>query len=176
MHPNMYPSKVIAGLFAGFLSVFVDNLLPLVIMVFIFEAVDFITGVIKSATVAHRKKEKFAFESIKAWRTIYKVVFILIGIVLAEMLDQALVVESRLRFANYFATFVCGVEFWSFLENAAVISNHPVFRWLRKFMKFKVEDQLGMTFDEAQGKKPRRPRPHKTNDYNETDYNNEEFD
>lgn len=47
------------------------------------------------------------------------------------------------------AAFCCGVEFWSFLENAAVISEHPVFRWLRKFMKIKVEDQIGMTFEEA---------------------------
>lgn len=128
-------------------------------MVFVFEAVDFVTGVIKSAVVARHKKEKFAFESVKAWRTIYKFVFILVGIVLAEMLDRTLAVEGRLRFANYFTTFCCGVEFWSFLENAAVISDHPVFKWLRKFMRFKVEDELGMTFDEAEGKRPRRPRP-----------------
>ena len=149
MHLNMYPAKVLAGLITGFLGVFIDNLLPLVVMVFVFEIVDFVTGVIKSATVAHRKKEKFAFESIKAWRTIYKVVFILIGIVLAEMLDQTIAEETRLRFANWFTAFCCGVEFWSFLENAAVISDHPLFRWLRKFMRLKVEDQLGMTFEDA---------------------------
>ena len=172
MHLNIYPTKIIVGIVAGFLAVFETNLMPLVVMVFVFEAVDFITGVIKSAVVAKRKKEKFAFESIKAWRTIYKVVFILIGIALAEMLDQALVIDGRLRFANYFAVFCCAVEFWSFLENAAVISNHPLFKWLRRFMKFKVEDELGMTFDEAQGKKPRRSRPRK-NEYNDID--NEEF-
>ena len=158
MHLNIYPAKIIVGIIAGFLAVFVDTLMPLVVMVFVFELIDFITGVIKSAVIAKRKREKFAFESVKAWRTIYKIVFVLIGIILAEMLDQALGLETRLRFANYFTVFCCAVEFWSFLENAAVISNHPVFRWLRKFMKFKVEDELGMTFDEAQGKKPKRPR------------------
>lgn len=147
---NFYPSKLFAGIVAGFLSVFVQNLLPLFIAVTVFEMVDFVTGVIKSGVVAKRSGEKFAFESVKAWRTIYKFVFILIGIVLAEMLDQIVANETRLRFANYFTAFCCGVEFWSFLENAAVISDHPIFRWLRKFMKFKVEDQIGMTFEDAQ--------------------------
>lgn len=146
---TLYPAKILAGILAGFLSVFVDNILPLFITVIIFELVDFVTGVIKSAVIAKRTKQRFAFESVKAWRTIYKFVFILIGIVLAEMLDKTIAVETRLRFANYFTAFCCGVEFWSFLENAAVISDHPLFRWLRQFMKFKVEDQIGMTFEDA---------------------------
>lgn len=146
---TLYPAKILAGILAGFLSVFVQNLLPLFVTVTVFELVDFITGVIKSAVVAKRTKQRFAFESVKAWRTIYKFVFILVGIVLAEMLDQTIAAETRLRFANYFTAFCCGVEFWSFLENAAVISDHPVFRWLRKYMRFKVEDQIGMSFEEA---------------------------
>lgn len=149
-HLNLYWEKFAAGLFAGFVGLLVNDLLPLFIDVTVFVAVDFITGVLKSAVVAKRTKQKFAFESIKAWRTIYKYVFILIGIVLAEMLDQTVANESRLRFAKYFTAFCCGVEFWSFLENAAVISDHPLFRWLRRFMKFKLEDEIGMTFEDAQ--------------------------
>lgn len=146
---TLYPAKILAGILAGFLSVCVDNIFPLFLMVTVFEFVDFVTGVIKSVVVAKRSKKRFAFESIKAWRTIYKYVFILVGIVLAEMLDLTIANETRLRFANYFTAFCCGVEFWSFLENAAVISDHPLFRWLRRFMKFKVEDQIGMTFEDA---------------------------
>lgn len=144
---NLYPAKIFAGLVAGFMAAFVQNLLPLFAAVTVFEAVDFVTGCIKSGVVAHRNHEKFAFESVKAWRTIYKFVFILIGIILAEMLDGIIAEETRLRFANYFTAFCCGVEFWSFLENAAVISDHPIFRWLRQFMKIKVEDQTGIDFD-----------------------------
>ena len=44
-----------------------------------------------------------------------------------EMLD-AVLGPHDLRLANYFTAFCCGVEFWSFLENAAVISNHPCFQ------------------------------------------------
>lgn len=144
---NLYPAKMVAGFVAGFIAVFVQNLLPLFVAVTVFEAVDFVTGCIKSGVVAHRNHEKFAFESVKAWRTIYKFVFILVGVVLAEMLDAIIAEGMRLRFANYFTAFCCGVEFWSFLENAAVISDHPIFRWLRQFMKIKVEDQTGIDFD-----------------------------
>lgn len=143
----MYPAKILVGILAGFVTVFIDNLLPLFIVASVFELVDFVTGCIKSAVVAKRKKEKFAFESVKAWRTVYKYVFLLIGIVLAELLDQTIANEGRLRFANYFTGFACGVEFWSFLENAAVISDHPIFRFLRKFMKLKVEETTGLTID-----------------------------
>lgn len=144
---NLYPAKIMAGLVAGFMAAFIQNLLPLFVAVTVFEAVDFVTGCIKSGVIAHRNHEKFAFESVKAWRTIYKFVFILIGVILAEMLDAIIAENTRLRFANYFTAFCCGVEFWSFLENAAVISDHPIFRWLRQFMKIKVEDQTGIDFD-----------------------------
>ena len=150
LHFNLYPNKMFAGFFASLAAVFCDNLFPLVMTVFAFELMDFSTGVIKSAVLAKRAGRRFAFESVKAWRTIYKVVFILIGICLAEMLDQTIAEETRLRLANWFTAFCCGIEFWSFLENAAVISDHPLFRWLRKFMKTKVEETTGIDFDETQ--------------------------
>lgn len=139
---NVYTEKIGAGILASALSVFVHDLAFLVFSVFIFETVDFLTGVLKSYVLAKRKKKRFAFESIKAWRTIYKLIFILVGIVMAYMLDIIISHEHNLRLANYFTAFCCGVEFWSFLENAAAISNHPLFKWLKKFMKTKVEDQI----------------------------------
>lgn len=138
---NIYSEKIGVGLVASLTAYFVHSILPLIVCVIVFECFDFVTGVWKSAVVSKRKGERFAFESVKAWRTIYKIVFILAGIILAEMLD-AVVTEYHLRLANYFTAFCCGVEFWSFLENAAVISNHPVFRWLKKYMKEKVEDKI----------------------------------
>ena len=151
MQFNMYPTKTLAGIVAGFVGVMSDNLLPLFIAVVVFEVMDFVTGVIKSGVVSKRNGGKFAFESIKAWRTIYKFVFILVGIVLAELLDQTFGNESRLKLANYFTAFCCGVEFWSFLENAAVISDYPIFRMLKKVMREKVEDQIKTTFEDEAG-------------------------
>lgn len=150
---NMYPAKTLAGLVAGFLGVLTENLLPLFVAVIVFEVMDFVTGCIKSAVVSKHKGERFAFESIKAWRTIYKFVFILVGIVLAELLDQTFGNDGRLKLANYFTAFCCGVEFWSFLENAAVICDHPIFRMLKKVMREKTEDAIGVTFDDEEAKK-----------------------
>ena len=65
-HLTIYPAKILAGILAGFLSLFVENLLPLFITVTVFELVDIVTGVIKSAVVAKRTKQLFAFESVKA--------------------------------------------------------------------------------------------------------------
>lgn len=139
---------MLAGIVAGFVGVMFDNLLPLFIAVVVFEVTDFVTGVIKSGVVSKRKGGRFAFESVKAWRTIYKFVLILIGIVLAELLDQTFGNDGRLKLANYFTAFCCGVEFWSFLENAAVICDHPIFRMLKKVMREKVEDQINATFED----------------------------
>ena len=145
---NMYPAKMLAGIVAGFVGVMYDNLLPLFNAVIVFEVTDFVTGVIKSGVVSKRKGGRFAFESVKAWRTIYKFVLILIGIVLAELLDQTFGNNGRLKLANYFTAFCCGVEFWSFLESAAVICDHPIFRMLKKVMREKVEDQINTTFED----------------------------
>ena len=139
---------MLAGIVAGFVGVMFDNLLPLFIAVVVFEVTDFVTGVIKSGVVSKRKGGRFAFESVKAWRTIYKFVLILIGIVLAELLDQTFGNDGRLKLANYFTAFCCGVEFWSFLENAAVICDHPIFRMLKKVMREKVEDEINATFED----------------------------
>lgn len=148
VHLNIYPAKIMAGAISGIMAVFVRDLLPLFVSVIIFELVDFVTGCIKSYVLAKRRKERFAFESVKAWRTIYKFVFILVGVALAELLDYTISPDTHLRLANYFTAFCCGVEFWSFLENAAIISDHPIFRWLRKYMKVKIEDQIGAPLPE----------------------------
>ncbi len=145
---SMTNGQTFAGILAALLSYFVHNILPLVVCMMIFEAIDFVTGVWKSAIVAKRNGKQFAFESVKAWRTIYKIVFILAGIIMSEMLD-VVVAEHDLRLANYFTAFCCGVEFWSFLENAAVISDHPIFRWLRKFMKERMKDNID--YDKYEG-------------------------
>lgn len=143
---NMYPEKVFSGLIAGIGAVFFQNLLPLFMCVLVFEVIDFVTGCLKSYVLSHRSKKNFAFESVKAWRTIYKLVFIFLGTVLAEMLDYV-ISDNRLRLSNYFVGFCCGVEFWSFLENAAVISEHRVFIWLKQFMKVKVDEALDTDID-----------------------------
>lgn len=140
---TMSPERIISGTIATMLSSLFESLMPLFVTVLIFEVIDFGTGVWKSVVVARRKKAKFAFESVKAWRTIYKVVFIFIGIYLSALLSDTILPNGHeMQLAKYFTGFACGVEFWSFLENAAEISNHKVFRLLKKVMKNKVDNAL----------------------------------
>lgn len=114
----------------------------LIICAVIFIAIDFITGVAASYKKAKRAASPWAFESEKAWNTVTKLAFVMAGIVLAWLIDYCILDFMNLRLAKIFTGFVCGVEFWSYLENAAEISQHPVFRKLGKVMKKQIEEKL----------------------------------
>lgn len=101
------------------------------------------TGVVASYKRDTRRGELWAFESEKAWTTIVKLFFVLAGIVLAWLIDAYILLFMTLNLANLFTGFVCGVEFWSYLENASEISNHPIFRWLKIYMKTQLDKKLG---------------------------------
>lgn len=131
-----------AGAFAGALSFFAP-IRGLIICAVVFIAIDFVTGV-----AAHRKRTlalgaAWGFESEKAWNTVVKLACVMAGIVLAWLIDTCILDFMNLRLANLFTGFVCGVEFWSYLENAAEISEHPAFRKLKRFMKSKLDKELG---------------------------------
>ena len=48
----------------------------------------------------------------------------------------------QLNVAKLLTGVTCGVELWSFLENAAQLSDAPLFRWLRRYVKRRVASQL----------------------------------
>lgn len=122
---------------------------------FIFVAIDFVTGVWASYVRYKRAglRDKWGFESSKAWNTVFKLLFIMCGIYLAWRIDTDILHFLNLRLANIFTGFVCGVEFWSYLENAAEISQHPIFRALKKVIKEKVDKELGFDTDITQHEK-----------------------
>ena len=115
---------------------------PLVCCALAFVCVDFATGVAASYKRAGRMKRPWAFESDKAWRTVYKLVFVTVGIAMTWLIDTCILPFAGLRLANLFTGFVCGVELWSYLENAAEISEHPLFRKLKKYMKPEIDRKL----------------------------------
>ena len=106
--------------------------------VFIFIGIDFIVGCIASYKRAKIRKTRWFFESAKAWNTIYKLAFSLIAVFLSHYLDTKIFDFVDLKLPNMVAGFVCGTEFWSFLENAGDISEHPVFKAIRKITKRKI--------------------------------------
>lgn len=119
---------------------------PLAIVLILFIAIDFITGLMASW---HRGE---GFCSKKMWRTIYKTAFALTGIVMAHLLDEIVLlpaIGSPLYLSRYFTAFVCGTEFWSFLENASELSQHPIFEIVRKLMNNRIKKATGEDIDKT---------------------------
>lgn len=116
----------------------------LIVCAGIFVVIDFMTGVAASYKKARRSDVAWAFESEKAWNTVTKLAFVMAGIVLAWLIDACILDFMNLRLANIFTGFVCGVEFWSYLENAAEISQHPIFRKLGGIVKKHIDESVDM--------------------------------
>ena len=139
------PIKWLSGVLSVPLGLLIP-LRPLLIVLTAFIAVDFITGLLASWSRGE------GFCSKKMWRTIYKCAFAFTGVVMMHLLDAVVLLPTRtepLHLANYFTAFVCGTEFWSFLENGSALSNHPIFRIVRRLMNNKFKEATGEDLDEA---------------------------
>lgn len=115
---------------------------PLIATALVFIAIDFVTGIMASRAVARREGREWWIESRKAWRTIYKAGFTAVAIIMMWLIDHVLLGFLNLNLANLFTGFVCGVELWSFLENATTISSSPLFSWLGKWVKRRVTKEV----------------------------------
>lgn len=105
-------------------------------------AADFAAGVAASRAEARKAGRRWYFESCEAWRTLRKLALASTAIVMAGSLDGCLEGVVRLDLARIFAGFACGVELWSFLENAATISDAPLFRVLRRYARRRIAKEV----------------------------------
>lgn len=135
--------KFVSGAMAGILALFAP-VAPLVICAFVFIAIDFLSGVAADRSATLRRHEKWYFESRKAWRTILKLLCSVTAIVMAWMMDRYILGALSLHLARLFAGFICGVELWSFLENAAQLSEAPIFLKIRQIAKRHLEQRLNV--------------------------------
>lgn len=115
---------------------------PLIATALVFITIDFITGIMASRAVARREGREWWIESRKAWRTVYKAGFTAVAIIMMWLIDHVLLDFMNLNLANMFTGFVCGVELWSFLENASTISDSPLFSWLGRWVKRRVTREV----------------------------------
>lgn len=132
-----YFSAVVASLCGLFCPI-----APLIAIATLFITIDFVTGIIASRAVAKREGREWWFESRKAWRTILKAGFVAIAIVMMWIMDNHVLEFMHLNMAKLFTSFVCGVELWSFLENASAISCSPLFQWMSRWVKHRVEREV----------------------------------
>ena len=133
--------KYLCGAVTGLLGLFAP-VQGLILCAVAFVAIDFATGVVASRVRARRAGSEWRFSSRRAWNTVLKLVFVMAGIVLAWMLESVVLTFVELNLAKIFTGFVCGVEFWSYLENAADISGQPLFTALKRLLKKRVDDSL----------------------------------
>ena len=134
--------KIVNGLILGFAALF-SPIQSVVICAMVFIAIDFVTGVLASHCEAKRKGEMWFFSSHEAWRTIRKAGFVLLTITMSWLIESCILNFVTLNLTRIIAGAICGVEMWSFLENASVLSDARIFEWLRNYVKRKVEKEIG---------------------------------
>ena len=121
---------------------------PAVLCALTFVCIDFVTGVLASRCEAKRRGEKWYFSSHEAWRTIRKAGFVLLTIAMSWLIEYCILDFITLNITRIVAGAICGVEMWSFLENASVLSDTKLFEWLRTYVKRKVEKEIGKYDDD----------------------------
>ena len=115
---------------------------PLVCCAVLFIAIDFVTGVLADRRAAQAEGRKWYFESGEAWRTVRKAGFVIIAIAMSWLLESCVLDFMDLHLTRMFTGFVCGVEMWSFLENAAQLSDAMLFGWLRCYVHRRIKNEL----------------------------------
>ena len=121
---------------------------PLILCALSFILIDFVTGVIASRCEAKQRGEQWYFSSHEAWRTIRKAGFVLLTISMSWLIEWCILDFMTLNLTRILTGAICGVEMWSFLENASVLSDAKLFEWLRNYVKRKVEKEIGKYEDE----------------------------
>ena len=146
--------RFVSGIAAGIAALFAP-IGPLVVITGLFIGVDFISGVFADRAAARRNGRVWYFESCKAWRTVLKMALVITAIAMAWLMEHCILDFMHLNMAKIFAGFTCGVEFWSFLENAAQLSDAALFRWLRRYAKRRMETGLNHLKDDSHGTRSR---------------------
>lgn len=134
--------KYISGAVAALVALLCP-ITPLIVTASVFIAIDFVTGIYASYVSAKKEGREWRIESRKAWRTVNKLCFVVTGIVMTWLIDSLVLEFMELHLANIFTGFVCGVELWSFFENATVISQSSLFEWLGRWIKRRIRREVG---------------------------------
>ena len=119
--------KIVSGVVAGCAGLLAPAV-PLMIAALTFMVIDFLTGVLADRRIARSEGRVWHFESRRAWRSVRKVSLVMVGIVMASALDGLLGGVLPVELAKLYTGFVCGVEFWSYLENATTLTGENRFR------------------------------------------------
>lgn len=140
--------KWIMAVVGSLLSLFAP-MTPLVLCALAFVMIDFVMGILAGRKRAARQHKDWYFSSDKAWKTVIKLTCIVVGIGMCHLIDTQIIDFMNLHLAKLFTGMVCGIEMWSYLENAMEISDATVFRSLQKYVGKKMKDEVGIDIENA---------------------------
>lgn len=130
------------GLLLGVAALFTP-IKSVILCALLFIFIDFVTGVLASRCEARQRGERWFFSSREAWRTIRKAGFVILTIAMSWLVESCVLDFLTLNITRLITGVICGVELWSFLENASVLSDAKIFEWLRNYVKRRVEKEIG---------------------------------
>ncbi|MFV0377760.1 MAG: phage holin family protein [Mangrovibacterium sp.] len=84
-------------------------------------------------------------QSKKLWRTAYKMLISLAVVMLLYAADHEI---GLIELHKAAALLIIGFEIWSMLESAGQITDHKIFRILKRFMEDRVEKSTGVNINE----------------------------
>ena len=134
--------RFFSGMMSGVVSLFAP-VAPTIVCALVFVAADFLSGVAADRARARLAERKWYFESRQAWRTLFKAGFLTISISMCWLLEVCVLDFANINITKLFAGFACGVELWSFLENASQLSNAPLFEWMKRYVHRRIEREAG---------------------------------
>ena len=134
--------RYVSGAAAGIAGLFAPAG-PLIATTLLFIVMDFLSGVAADRATARRADRAWYFERRKAWRTVAKAGPVPTAIDMRWLLDTCVLDFLQLNVARLFAGFTCGVELWSFLENAAQLSDAPFFLRMRRYVRRRIGKEVG---------------------------------
>ncbi len=130
-----------SGMLAALGALFTP-IVPLVGCATLFIFIDFLTGVAADRARSRNRGSEWFFESRRAWRTILKAGFVWLSIAMAWLIEQCVLGFLTLHLAQLITGFTCGVEMWSFLENAGELSDGPLFRAIRRIARNRIRKEV----------------------------------
>ena len=134
--------RLVSGAAAGIAALFAP-IGPLVACAVVFIGIDFLSGVAASRAAAPPQGPAGYLASAAARRTGHKLALAITAIAMAWLIDSCILDFMELNVARLFTGFTCGVELWSFLENASQLSDAPLFRWLRRYVRRRIRRETG---------------------------------
>jgi hypothetical protein len=135
---NLEAGKGVSISIIAVLGIFTP-IVPLTIVVTLFIVIDWIVGFIVSKRI-----RKQGFLTHKFYNTVYKLIGAWLSIMLAFLIEKYIFKSEALYISHGIAGIICGADFWSILSNFAILSDHPVFRLIKKWAKSEIENKIGM--------------------------------